>query len=234
MIELASVLFILLFFIFPLPALAIGSGLFTTWTLYRKYEIFNAQPAEGKENLICGTVLFLANFICSIFLGLAMALAVYYFIFESFYLFVFNFLFSSIVSLRWFDFTHNLYRLFILKLQPKEAFTPSHFAICQAFRKRDSFGLAPVYTDAGALRLENNQLIFKGVFREETFSPRNISNIEKKSSEKIKIFSSQGNHKNAEVFLITLKEKFYPFKSRQDRDQIFSHLSLNMKATATP
>lgn len=231
MIELTSVLFILLLFVFPLPVLAGSLGLFTTWNLYKKYSSFKAQPTEGKKNLILSSILFLINFICSIFLGITLSFAVHYFIFENIYLFIFNFLFCSTISLRWFDFTHNIYRLFIFKLKPKVPFIKSHFAVCQGFRKRDGFGLIPVYTDAGTLRMEGNQLVFKGVFREETFTPANITHMEKKSSEKIRIFSKPNNFKNAEVFLITLKEKFYPFKSRQDRDLIIANLSAYIKPT---
>ncbi len=225
MIELTSVLFILLLFVFPLPVLAGSLGLFTTWNLYKKYTSFKTQPAEGKKNLILSAVFFLINFFCSIFLGITLSFAVHYFIFESIYLFIFNFLFCSTISLRWFDFTHNLYRLFIFKLKPQNTFTTAHFAICQGFQARDGFGLTHVYTDAGTLRLEGNQLVFKGVFREETFTSANISHAEKKSSEKIRIFKKPNSLNNSEVFLITLKERFYPFKSRQDRDHIFEKLS---------
>ena len=230
MIELLSVLFILLFFVFPLPTLAASLGLFTTWNLYKKYTSFKVQPGEGKKNLILSTALFLINFICSIILGVTLAFAVHYFIFESIYLFIFNFLFCSTISLRWFDFTHNLYRLFIFKLKPKDTSVKSHFAVCQGFRAQAGFGLTPIYTDAGSLRLVDNQLVFKGVFREETFNSTNISHAEKKSSEKIRIFSKSNNLCNAEIFLITLKEKFYPFKSRQDRDRIFKNLTSIIKA----
>ena len=147
MIELASVLFILLFFVFPLPAFAASLGLFTTWNLYKKYESFRTQPAEGKKSMVPGTVLFLINFICSIFLGAALAFAVYYFIFANFYLLIFNFLFCSAISLRWFDFTHHLYRLLIFKLKSQETITTSYFSVCQGFRESDGFGLSPVYTD---------------------------------------------------------------------------------------
>ncbi len=225
MIELTSVLFILLLFVFPLPVLAGSLGIFTTWNLYKKYTSFKTQPAEGKKNLILSTVFFLINFFCSIFLGITLSFAVHYFIFESIYLFIFNFLFCSTISLRWFDFTHNLYRLFIFKLKPQPTYTTAHFAICQGFRSKDGFGLTPVFTDAGTLRLECNQLVFNGVFREETFTSANISHAEKKSSEKIRIFTKPNGCNNSEVFLITLKEKFYPFKSRQDRDHIFEKLS---------
>ena len=224
MIELASVLFILLLFVFPLPVLAASLGLFTTWNLYKKYETFKTQPVEGKRNLLLGAAFFLINFICSISLGTALSFAVYYFIIDSFYLFIFNFLFCSTISLRWFDFTHNLYRLFIYKLKPKDVFPNFYFVICQGYRENNGFGLKPVYTDSGALCIEGNQLVFKGVFRDETFKPENIIQVEKKSSEKIKIRTQQSEIKNTEVFLLTLKEKFYPFKSRQDRDDIFNNL----------
>ena len=224
MIELTSILFILLFFVFPLPLLAASLGLFTTWNLYNKYSSFKSQPIEGKKNLILSAILFLTNFICSILLGITLSFAVHYFISDNIYLFIFNFLFCSTISLRCFDFTHNIYRLYIFKLKSKDPSIKSHFAIFQGFRSRDGFGLTPVYTDAGTLRLEGNQLAFKGVFLEETFTPANITHMEKKSSEKIRIFSKPNSFKNAEVFLITVKEKFYPFKSRHDRDKIFNQL----------
>lgn len=226
MIELTAVLIIILLFVFPLPALAVSLGLFTTWSLYRKYESFNNQPAEGKKNLILSMVLFLINIFCSIILGVTLALGVYYFIYDNFYLLIFNFVFCSAISLRWFDFTYNLYRHFIFKLKPTDTSAQSHFVVCQGFREREhgGFGLIPVYTDAGTLELENNKIVFKGVFREETFSPSNIIHVEKKSSEKIKILSKQNKLTNADRFLITLKDQFYPFKSRPDRDKIFKQM----------
>ena len=226
MIELTAVLIIILLFVFPLPALAVSLGLFTTWSLYGKYESFNNQPAEGKKNLILSMVLFLINIFCSIILGVTLALGVYYFIYDNFYLLIFNFVFCSAISLRWFDFTYNLYRHFIFKLKPIDTSAQSHFVVCQGFREREhgGFGLIPVYTDAGTLELENNKIVFKGVFREETFSPSKIIHVEKKSSEKIKILSKQNKLTNADRFLITLKDQFYPFKSRPDRDKIFKQM----------
>ena len=226
MFELTAVLIIILLFVFSLPALAVSLGLFTTWSLYGKYESFNNQPAEGKKNLILSMVLFLINIFCSIILGVTLALGVYYFIYDNFYLLIFNFVFCSAISLRWFDFTYNLYRHFIFKLKPTDTSAQSHFVVCQGFREREhgGFGLIPVYTDAGTLELENNKIVFKGVFREETFSPSNIIHVEKKSSEKIKILSKQNKLTNADRFLITLKDQFYPFKSRPDRDKIFKQM----------
>ena len=226
MIELTAVLIIILLFVFPLPALAVSLGLFTTWSLYGKYESFNNQPAEGKKNLILSMVLFLINIFCSIILGVTLALGVYYFIYDNFYLLIFNFVFCSAISLRWFDFTYNLYRHFIFKLKPTDTSAQSHFVVCQGFREREhgGFGLIPVYTDAGTLELENNKIVFKGVFREETFSPSKIIHVEKKSSEKIKILSKQNKLTNADRFLIPLKDQFYPFKNRPDRDKIFKQM----------
>jgi hypothetical protein len=62
------------------------------------------------------------------------------------------------------------------------------------------------------------------MFQEEIIKPANITYMKKQSSEKIRNFSKPNSFKNAGVFLITLKQKFYPFKSRQDRDRIFKQL----------
>ena len=233
MIELTSVLIIILFLVFPLPALATSLGLLTTWNLYKKYESFSYQPKDGKRLLIVSMALFLINIICSIFLWIALAFGVYYFIYDDLYLLAFNFLFCSVVSLRWFDFTYHIYRLFIFKLKPPNTLTQSYFVICQGLRQGDGFGLVPVYTDAGALSLGKNIATFKGVFCEEIFSSSNITNVEKKSSEKIKIFTKHSDIKKADIFLITLKDQFYPFKSRQDRDTICKRLSFGVKALPT-
>jgi hypothetical protein len=237
MIELASVLIILFLFVFPLPTLITSLGLLTTWGLYRKYETFHNQPLEGKKSLFLGLTMFLANTICSIAMGTALAFGVYYFIYDSFYLLIFNFIFCTAVSLRWFDFTYNIYRLFIFKLKPfkTNALVQSYFVICQGFRERDGkgFGLAPVYTDAGILELHKSKVIFKGVFCEETFGPSNIIKIEAKSSEKLRIHTNQNNPKSPDIYLITLKDQFYPFKSRPDRDKIFHSLSFDTKVSET-
>ena len=236
MIELAAVLIIMFLFVFPLPALATSLGIFTTWGLYKKYESFNNQPTEGKKNLTLSMALSLANIVCSIILGVGLAFGVYYFIYDSFYLLTFNFLFCFAISLRWFDYTYNLYRHFIFKLNPFTTGTcaQSYFVVCKGFRGRDRGGFGPVYIDAGILGLENNKVVFKGVFREETFSPSNIIHVEKKSSEKIKILLKRKGVKDAELFLIILRDQFYPFKSRPDRDKIINHLSFGSKVSAVP
>ena len=97
MIELTSVLIIIFLFVFPLPTLVTSLGLVTTWGLYRKYEAFHNQPSEGKKNLILHATLFLVNTICSILLGIILAFGIFYFIYESFYLFIINFLYCTTV-----------------------------------------------------------------------------------------------------------------------------------------
>jgi hypothetical protein len=227
MIELTSVLVIILFLIFPLAALAIILGLFTTWALYRKYETFISQPPAGKKHLVLSIVLSLINFVCSIFLGISLAIAIYFLIFDNLYLLIFNFIFCTAVSMRWFDFTYNLYRLFIIKLKPfkTDAFSPQSFVVCQGLKEGTGFGLTPVYIDAGNLGLQENIITFKGVFRDEVFTSSNIDHVEKVSSEKIRIFTKQDDFNRADIFLITLKDQFYPFKSRPDRDKIYQSLS---------
>jgi hypothetical protein len=227
MIELTFVLIIIFFFVLPLPALAVSLGLFTTWFLYKKYESRINQPSEGKKLLTFGIVFFLTNLICSIFLGFSLAFGVYHFIYDNLYLLGFNFLFCFAVSLRWFDFTYHLYRLYIFKLKSFkiDTFGPSYFVVCQSLKEKGILGLVPIYTDAGILELEENKITFKGVFREEIFSSANILHIEKLSSEKIKIFTIKIEQKKENIFMISLKNQFYPFKSRPDRDKIFQRLT---------
>ena len=59
------------------------------------------------------------------------------------------------------------------------------------------------------------------MFQEETFTPANITHMDKKISAETRNFSKPYSFKNVGVFLITLKEKFYPFKIRQDLWQNF-------------
>ena len=67
-------------------------------------------------------------------------------------------------------------------------------------------------------------MVFKEMFQEETFAPTNITHMEKKISAETRGFSKPNSFKSVGVLLITLKEKFYPFKSRQDRDRILKQL----------
>ena len=60
----------------------------------------------------------------------------------------------------------------------------------------------------GNFRQEGNQLVFKEMFQEETFTPANITHMEKKSSEEIINFSKPNSFKNVRVFFIHLEGKF--------------------------
>ena len=231
MIELASVFFILLLFVFPVPASVIALGFITTRSLHKKYAFYITQPVEGKRIQILTTLCFLTNFILSTFLGVALAWGVDYLIYENIYLLIFNFMFCFAISLRWFDYTYYLYRLYIFKLKPfrKEALSDSQFATCQGFREHDSSGRTPIFKDAGIWKWNNNEGVFKGVFCEKTFSPSRIIHIEKKSSEKFIIITQPTNIKEPNIFLISLKDQFYPFKSQTTRDEILKTFHLTQK-----
>lgn len=85
--------------------------------------------------------------------------------------------------------------------------------------------MSPVFIDAGVLKLENNDAVFEGVFFTKTFRLGNILHIEKKSSEKIKIYTHPTGTSQPHIFLVFLREQFYPFRSRVDRDKLFEILS---------
>mgnify|MGYP006438515027 FL=1 len=85
--------------------------------------------------------------------------------------------------------------------------------------------MSPIFTDAGFLKLENDHAVFNGVFFTKTFRAENILHIEKKSSEKIKIYTHPTGTQQPHIFLVSLREQFYPFRSRVDRDKLFKILS---------
>jgi hypothetical protein len=51
-------------------------------------------------------------------------------------------------------------------------------------------------------------MVLKEMFQEETFTPANITHMEKKISAETRGFSKPNSFKSVGVFLITLKEKF--------------------------
>jgi len=61
-------------------------------------------------------------------------------------------------------------------------------------------------------RLEDNQLVFKDIFQEETFTPAKITPMEKKSSEQVINFQKPNSFKNMGVFLIHLEGKVLPLQ----------------------
>ena len=61
-------------------------------------------------------------------------------------------------------------------------------------------------------RLEGNELVFKKIFQEETFTPANITHMDKKSSEEIINFSKPNSFKNVGVFFIHIEGKVLPLQ----------------------
>jgi len=113
----------------------------------------------------------------------------------------------------------------IIRRFTKKTTTDTFFIICKGFKESSSFGMSPAFIDAGFLKLENNHVAFDGVFFTKTFRPENILRIEKKSSEKIKIYTHPTGTQQPHIFLVSLREQFYPFRSRVDRDKLFKILS---------
>ncbi len=227
MIELAILILIIGFFIFPLYTSAACLGLFTTRFIFKSYESFKNQPLEGRKVLSAIRTSFLINFFASLILGGQLAWLIYFFIYDLFYLFIFNFIFCFLISIRWFDFSYRYFQQLIIGLYKKKTTTDTFFVICKGFNKNSGLGMSPAFTDAGFLKLENDHAVFEGVFFNKTFKSENILRIEKKSSEKIKIYTHPSNSKQPHIFLISLREQFYPFRSRTDRDTLFKFLSSN-------
>jgi hypothetical protein len=86
--------------------------------------------------------------------------------------------------------------------------------------------MKPVSLDSGYVYWEGHQLIFDGIMARQVFSRNSVLTVEKVSSEKIKIVPAQQNVKEkAEAWTIIIRQQFYPFKSRELRDQWFQQLS---------
>jgi hypothetical protein len=227
MIELAILILILVFFIFPIYTSAGCLGLYTTWFLYESYESFKNQPLEGKKVLSAIRTSFLINFIASLILGAQLAWVIFFFIYDLFHLFIFNFIFCFLISLRWFDFSYRYFQQLIIGRFTEKTTTDTFFVICKGLKGKSNFGMSPSFTDAGFLKLKNNHAVFEGVFFTKTFRSEKILHIKKKSSEKIKIYMQPTDTNPPHIFLISLREQFYPFRSRVDRDKLFKILSSN-------
>lgn len=226
MLELAVVIIILGIFAFPVHASAGCLGLYTTWFLFRCYESFKNQPLVGKRVLSIARTAFFINFITSVVLSVILALLVYVFIFDFFYLFIFNFIFCFLISIRWFDFSYRLFQRLIIRNPENNKTENKFFVICQGFKENPGLGTSPTFTDAGYLTLENNRADFEGTFFKKSFNSKTIHQIDKKSFEKIKIYTIPTNIQEPQVFIISFKDQFYPFRSRGDRDSVISRLSI--------
>lgn len=229
MIELALVFFILAGFVFPVPMSAGCLGLYTTWFLFRSYESFKNQPLKGKKILSATQFVFFLNFLASIALSALLASLVYIFIFDFFYLFLFNFIFCFLISIRWFDFSFKLLQKVALANLEINTDKKGFFVVCKGFKSESNLSVSPVFTDAGFMTLGENQVTFKGTFINKIFNFKNISNIEKTSLENLKISTNPSSNNEPHFFLISLKEQFYPFRSRENRDKIYKFISSSLK-----
>ena len=225
MLEFFLILYILFVFVFPLPLLGITLGIAIIYFLYRKCLLLQNQPVEGKNILVLAFLTQTANLICCLLLSLALAAGVHLLIVENRYLFLFNFVFALLISIRWFDFTHRIFRHFVEKWlieRPSDV-----FAVCFGLRKKGVVGMTPVFMDAGYLCDSGD--FFEGVFSKQWSNM--FSLVEKISSEKIRItFTNPSPPFYADALLIVLKNYRYPFMSRQTRDTIFRSLEKRQQA----
>ncbi len=230
MLEIGITLFILLIFIFPLPGLAVCLGAWVFYLVYRKLLLLICQPPRWRKIVWIHFLTGIADTFLSAVMALMLAFTVYFLIVDSLHLFIFNFIFCFLISFRWFDFTHVIYRSLVCKLQPLSLPTPENGVFCMLMGQRSGTGLgigmAPVSLDSGYVYWEGNRLVFDGIMARKKFSRNNVLILEKISSEKIKILPVQRNeNETAEAWVLVLRQQFYPFKTRELRDQWFQRFS---------
>lgn len=226
MLEFLLILYILLVFVYPLPMLGLALCLGIAYFPYREYQLLTQQPVEGRRIIWLYSVLQSTNWFLSFLLSLAMASGVHLIFVENRYLFLFNLIFSLAISVRWFNFTHKLFRHFISKWLGSSGGPAAVFAVCLGFRDNAGVGFgAPAFMDAGHLLSQGSRVTFSGLLFKHEFLPEEISQVERKSSEKIKVaFSAPPSPLRPDTLLIVLKDQFYPFKSRPVRDEVFRAL----------
>ncbi len=230
MLELLFIAYILLIFIFPIPLLSVTLGLGTAWLLYRKVQRLGAQPKDGKKVLALALLFRSINLVLSFFLSLSIAALVHLTIFSFRYLLIFNFIFCLLISARWFDFTHAIFRHYIYKLRPALRNSApdgesSSFVVFQGWRKNAGSSPAPLYMDAGFLKLDDQAIVLEGAWLNQTLQSNQISRVDKISAEKIRIGLRGALPPHyPEAIIIALKEQFYPFKSRQTRNRLAARI----------
>ena len=118
-----------------------GLGTWTCYLIYGKFLLLNRQPPRWKKivwiHFFTGTT----DTILSFVMAFILALTVYFLIFDGLRLFVFNFIFCFLISFRWFDFTHVIYRRLVLKLQPLSLPAPKNSVFCMLIGQRSGTGL---------------------------------------------------------------------------------------------
>jgi len=232
MLECLLVLYVILLFIFPVPGLVLTLAGYTGFVLYKKFLLFRHQPEAGRRvfwlTLFCGTV----NFVLSLLLGLLLALGVYFLITDFLFIFVFNFLFCANISLRWFDYTHQVFRRWVYRWQGR---TPSRntasadrvFVMLFGLRKFSGwgFGLIPFWMDAGDLDLGQDPVKFEGTYVSLTLSPALMKQVDPVSSERIRFSTHRPlTPQPADGYWLILRDGFYPFKSRPRRNRVLERL----------
>lgn len=227
MLEVIFVAYLLALFIVPLPVL--GGTLFFSagWFFYKKYFLFKNQPLEGKIVCYLTAASAVLNVALSFLLSIAISKTIDFLLFEFVYLYYFNLVFAFSVSVRWFDFSHSIYKHYIDKAlsnfnaEEKKAY----FVSISGYRKGAPFGfgagLLQTFVDSGYLIIDEHEIQFTGVFIKEKIKlPANYE-PEKLSSEKIAIaVPNLFQNFRAEKIILAMKEQFYPFKSRDDRNFI--------------
>lgn len=230
MLEIGITFLILLFFIFPIPGLAVCLGAWTCYLIYGKLLLLNRQPSRWKKivwiHFLTGTT----DTVLSIVMAFILALTVYFLIFDGLRLFIFNFIFCFLISFRWFDFTHVIYRRLVLKLQPLSLPPPKDSVFCMLVGQRSGTGIGvgmkTVSLDSGYAYWNGHELVFDGLISRKAFSRKSVLTVEKISSEKIKITPARQNlNEKAGAWTLIIRQQFYPFKTRKLRDQWFQRLS---------
>jgi len=230
MLEIGITLLILLFFIFPIPGLAICLGVWTCYLIYGKLLLLNRQPPKGKKIVWIHFLTGAADTVLSFVMAFMLALTIYFLIFDGLRLFIFNLIFCFLIAFRWFDFTHVIYRRLVSKLQPLSLPPPKDSVFCMLIGQRSGtgigIGMKAVSLDSGFAYWDGHQLIIDGIMARKIFSQKSVLTVEKISSEKIKITLARQNLKEkAEAWVIVIRQQFYPFKTRELRDQWFQRLS---------
>ncbi|PIQ95592.1 MAG: hypothetical protein COV67_13995 [Nitrospinae bacterium CG11_big_fil_rev_8_21_14_0_20_56_8] len=230
MLEIFFIVYILILFLFPGPAIAGLLGMWTTWILYRQVRLLQLQPPEGRKILWLNISRFFYNLVASIFLAFVMATLIRILIVENNAVFLLNLALCFGVSLRWFDFSHKFYQNSVWGLLPQKlpSGNDSIFVVVSGLGPGPGpgSGKIPVFTDAGFLIAMDSGIEFRGVFYEQFFDPAHIERIEKKSREGIRLYASCLSPPiPVESLDIDIRNQFYPFKCQGDRDLWFARLS---------
>lgn len=232
MIESLFILFIIFLFIIPIPTLSLALGLAIGHIFYKQFLLLRHQPAKHKSlvwyTLLCSAI----NLSSSLILAFALSYAVYYFLTDLSWLFIFNFLFCLLISVRWFDFSNYLFRYLIHRLseqhtQAIKTTGPSTFVMIYGLRKSIGWGAGwtPVFVDAADIDLGQEPLRVKGLFLDLNLDSENIENAGPVSSEQISFNLRQSRQQpQADRFKLVVRDQFYPFRCRETRDLLLSRI----------